>query len=799
MSTGNFPPEMDPLGSGVTMEGFTPGQIMGEGRYVLKKILGQGGMGIVWLAHDTRLDEEVALKFLPPQVRLDPAALDDLRRETAKSRKLTHPNIVRIHDLYESKSADAFISMEYVEGLTLSHLRVARPGRVLPWTELDPLVRQLCAALDYAHGEKVIHRDLKPGNLMLDSRRRLKLADFGIARVLSDSMSRNSLPQATSGSPPYMSPQQMDGRTARPTDDLYALGATLYELLTSKPPFYSGDVVYQARNLPPEPMALRLAEFGLENDIPPQVESVVMQCLAKEPHQRPQSAGEVLDLLTRKTTPPPAPIPKVEIPTPPPGPPPPKKSSGSGALRWIGVTFLVLVLLGLGVVALLIALGQQVHSVFTTISSQLAQAPEAQASASPTPTPVVTPPPPAPVVTPPAPVPAVAPTLASTTTSAEDIVPTESDAIIDLYTNGTIKLEGATVTLAQLQQKLKSMAQVYSGQKAILCLQDNVEKEKVNDILDTCQPLGVQIIITTQAAVRFNDAMALFNKGQYADAAKAFSDFARDFPNDRRREEAVSREARANEKEADSDRPIVSSIAQAAVPSAIPSPPVAGQPWTNSLGVKFVPAGTDGILFGVWDVRVKDYQAFVTATGHDWPKPSFTQTENDPAVNVSWDDAHAFCDWLTRKEQAEGILGPNQKYRLPTDAEWSTAVGLNESTEGTPKDKDSKIAGVYPWGTQWPPPTGAGNYDESLTHDGCANTSPVGSFTANAYGLYDMGGNVCQWCEDKYDKEHESRVLRGASSSSLVPQFLLSSFRNSVAPGLRGDDLGFRVVVVVSP
>jgi formylglycine-generating enzyme required for sulfatase activity len=227
--------------------------------------------------------------------------------------------------------------------------------------------------------------------------------------------------------------------------------------------------------------------------------------------------------------------------------------------------------------------------------------------------------------------------------------------------------------------------------------------------------------------------------------------------------------------------------------------PVAGQPWTNSLGVKFVPAGTDGVLFSVWDVRVQDYQTFVTATGHDWSKPSFSQTDNDPAVNVSWDDAYAFCDWLTKKEQAEGSLASNQKYRLPTDAEWSKAVGLNESADGTPARKSMKITGVYPWGTQWPPPSGAGNYPETLTHDGYANTSPVGSFTANSYGLYDMGGNVWQWCEDKYNNEHDWRVLRGASWFVGGPQRLLSSCRNGVGPGDRFDDGGFRVVVVVSP
>ena len=215
--------------------------------------------------------------------------------------------------------------------------------------------------------------------------------------------------------------------------------------------------------------------------------------------------------------------------------------------------------------------------------------------------------------------------------------------------------------------------------------------------------------------------------------------------------------------------------------------------------MKFVPAGTDGVLFSVWDVRVKDYQAFVTAPGRDWTKPNFTQTDYDPAVMVSWDDAQAFCAWLTKKEQAEGKLGANQNYRLPTDVEWSKAVRLNESAEGTPGSKSGMIAGVYPWGTQWPPPSAAGNYAEFLTHDGYVYTSPVGSFRANSYGLYDMGGDVYQWCQDKYDADHDWRVLRGASWFSSIPGSLLSSYRNRVDPGYRSDYYGFRVVVVVSP
>ena len=280
------------------MSGPNPLQSGGEvggNRFTLVRPLGRGGMGEVWLAQDERLAEPVALKFLPPEVRADASALDDLRRETAKSHKLTHPNIVRIHDFHEPEDEAAFISMEYVEGWTLTAVRVEQPSRVLSWEYLRPLVEQLCAALDYAHGEHVIHRDLKPGNIMVDNRGRLKLADFGIAATVSDSVSRVSNRHATSGTLPYMSPQQLAGKRPSAADDIYALGATLYELLTSKPPFYTGDITHQVLHELPEPPDERLAGLSIANDIPPDVSAIIMACMGKDPAQRPQSARAVAE------------------------------------------------------------------------------------------------------------------------------------------------------------------------------------------------------------------------------------------------------------------------------------------------------------------------------------------------------------------------------------------------------------------------------------------------------------------------------------------------------------------------
>lgn len=278
------------------------GRVVGGARYSLIRPLGQGGMGVVWLASDQVLREEVALKFLPPEVQHNPVSLEDLRREALKSRKLTHPNIVRIHDLCSVAGETPFISMEYVNGPNLQSLQAEQPGCVLQWAFLKPIMRQLCDALDYAHGEGVIHRDLKPGNMMLDARGRLKLADFGLSAVISDTLSRVSREQRPSGTLAYMSPQQMAGYKPHPTDDIYSLGATLYDMLTSRPPFFRGDMWSQVQQMPPTPLEERLAEFGLQNDIPPDVRAAIMACLAKDPAHRPQSAGAVAEWVQLNTS-----------------------------------------------------------------------------------------------------------------------------------------------------------------------------------------------------------------------------------------------------------------------------------------------------------------------------------------------------------------------------------------------------------------------------------------------------------------------------------------------------------------
>ena len=232
----------------------------------------------------------------------------------------------------------------------------------------------------------------------------------------------------------------------------------------------------------------------------------------------------------------------------------------------------------------------------------------------------------------------------------------------------------------------------------------------------------------------------------------------------------------------------------------------AGTQHVNSLGMNFVPVAD--VVMSIWLTRVKDFEVFAKAAGLKsiaWRDPGFKQGPDHPVVSVSWQEANLFCKWLTARERKDGQLAADQEYRLPTDVEWSRAVGLPEEPGPTPEARDMVIQDVYPWGTAWPPPAGAGNYTGEETgsdvairgySDGFPWTAPVGSFASNKFGLFDMGGNVWQWCLDSWNNESKAKVLRGASwYNGALKLSLLSSCRIKAAPDGTTDNYGFRVVI----
>ena len=237
-----------------------------------------------------------------------------------------------------------------------------------------------------------------------------------------------------------------------------------------------------------------------------------------------------------------------------------------------------------------------------------------------------------------------------------------------------------------------------------------------------------------------------------------------------------------------------------------PAPPRSAQAqWENSLGMPFVQMGE--IWVAIWPTRVQDFEKYaaeVKIKNNLWRSPGFKQGPTHPVVNVSWFDAMAFCSWLTDKERRSGQLPKTEQYRLPTDQEWSQAVGLENEKGATPSQRDLGVQDVFPWGKDWPPPPGVGNYTGAETgsqaaitafDDGYTWTSPVGSFKANALGLYDMGGNVWQWCMDEWQAGKTNKVLRGASwYDGALKLSLFSSSRIPAKPESSADNHGFRIV-----
>ncbi len=235
-----------------------------------------------------------------------------------------------------------------------------------------------------------------------------------------------------------------------------------------------------------------------------------------------------------------------------------------------------------------------------------------------------------------------------------------------------------------------------------------------------------------------------------------------------------------------------------------PSPPLSPYSSVNGLGMKFVRIGALEVC--IWPVRVRDFAVFARASGHGAaPRAGFAQTADHPVVNVTWKDAVNFCEWLTESERVAGRLPAGREYRLPTDREWSLLVGLGEEAGATPEARDLSVRDVYPWGLGWPPPSGAGNFagEESGLdawipgyRDDYPNTAPVGSFAPNAAGIFDIAGNVSQWCRDQWNQKSRDRVLRGSSwFNGAIPLSLLASLRVRASGEMAGDSIGFCVVI----
>lgn len=778
-------------------------------RYTLMKIVGRGRASVVWKAWDERLGRDVALKFLPAMGRPDASALATLKSEVKKLQEIKHPQIVSIDNVEHEGPVVAIVS-DFVDGQTLSQLREQKSDQVFSPAELSDWLQHVCAVLDHGHREGMTpHGALKPGNILVDQRGVVRVTDYGLERCLNEFVARTTDIKDAGRDLLYLSPQVASGEPVNVLDDIYALGATLYELLTSKPPFYTGDIMLQLQQKVPPPMTHRRKELRVIGEPIPRIwEETIAACLAKDPAQRPQSIERVVEMLELKSA---AAAPPVEVaPVAPPS-----------ANKPIAIGIVVMVLLIAAVAGALLAKKKKPVEVSNAggtnqpglsdaalkeIEAKRLQAEENARKAE-----------------------AEAKRLAdeakrqleAARKEAERVKQEEAKRLADAKKAEQeaaakikaaeaeaerIRVEAAKAkalaSASQSAEDKKKMEELEARLKVAEEERKRIEAEAAKRIEEEKKRLAMeaqkaredeakrqQMIAAAQAAAkRAEDERRRSEEAARIEAANKAALMAKVEADRKKQEEAEARRKAEEKAKADAARAAAEQAARRFSPDK--------KVWYNSLGMKFVPVGK--VHFAATETRFADFEAFVQATRHDagkgWSSPGFTQEASHPVVNVNWKDAQAFCKWLTETDQKQGLIG-NRVYRLPTDAEWSQAVGLPAEQGGTPAEKDGRLKGVYPWGAEWPPKVGAGNYPNSLTYDRFEKTAPAGSFRPNALGLFDLGGNVWEWCEDWSDSSQKTRVLRGGSWFMNLPASLFSSYRRHMPPDERSNDVGFRVVL----
>jgi hypothetical protein len=263
-------------------ERFAPGTVLAE-RYRIVTLLGRGGMGEVYRAEDLKLGNVVALKFLPASLQNDPASLVGFHAEVRNARQVSHPNVCRVYDIGQVNGLH-FLTMEYIDGEDLASL-LRRIGR-LPADKALETAHQICAGLAAAHDCGLLHRDLKPGNIMLDGRGRVRITDFGLALSHQDATGRSE----TAGTPAYMAPEQIGKGEASVRSDIYSLGLVIYELFTGRLPYQASSFIeWRRAHLESAPRT----PSSFVKDIDPLVESAILRCLQKDPALRPSSVRQV--------------------------------------------------------------------------------------------------------------------------------------------------------------------------------------------------------------------------------------------------------------------------------------------------------------------------------------------------------------------------------------------------------------------------------------------------------------------------------------------------------------------------
>lgn len=785
-------------------EALWSGRTVGpQDRFMLLKKIGQGGMGEIWLANDEHLSRgkearPVALKFLSEEIRTNERAMELLRDEVARTQTLNHPNIVRIHDMHATMDGTPFIKMEYVEGDSLAQW-LRSSGEPMPWRMVCELGAQVALALDYAHRTaNLVHRDVKPGNILVGKGPTAKLTDFGIAQVCQEM--DEGVESEPMGTMAYSSPEQVQGRPPSPADDVYALGATFFELLTgSTPSEASTTEALKAHTIytVPENVNERLKRSGRADRVPSDLANLVAQCLQKHPAHRP-SMKRVAALLGQLTGLTEEFAPKLE-----------RKS------WWQTAALAACLVIG--------AYGAFKYDWLKAIQAKIQPAPKSETSDRPaapasvqeptgnTAAEVAEPPiraPESPAVVPPAP--AVEPGWIVVTVSAG------LDAQRKLQVWHKDKLVVPERPLPQQTLYRFYYESREPGPHRVVVTQDKYQSSAERTIpLEPGKTNATVIYFGTRDISLRSDPISDVSWMHESSAKSAMADggtrkFYAEVPykfvfrKDGYRTLVVTNTFQGYGK---------GSLEVALEPKTAPEFGRGAAPlWTNGMGMVFRLVGD--LRVGTTETTVAQFRRFVEATGshhitngmfsitvngrrqagYSWQNPGFAQTDGHPVVGVSEGDARAFCDWLTQAD--EGQLDPGQVYRLPTVAEWRAFSGAGRFPWGN----DSKISGNFS-GVEVL--AGAGEFRWPTTfpliedyEDGWIRTAPVAADPAFARaGLAFIAGNAAEWCQD-------GKVCGGSwfdgetlDLYDTMNTLLTDELIQPAPAGERDDRYGFRVVV----